>query len=139
MTINLQPQNTPSGDLHRPPAYDTCQTVSKPHPPKPNPLSPIYANQPHLTCPRPTQPSPTAASCPARCQNKHQQDNMIQHTITPFFPPFQPPPQSSSFGILIHASIAALKAANPAHPTAAACGPPLRARIAPVRQPAATP
>lgn len=46
-------------------------------------------------------------------------------------------PQSES-GIRIYASIAALKAANPPHPNAIACGPAFRARIAPVIHPAAT-
>lgn len=54
-------------------------------------------------------------------------------------PPSTQGPQSSSLGILIQASIAALNAANPAHPTAAACGPPCLANIAPVKHPAAAP
>jgi hypothetical protein len=45
----------------------------------------------------------------------------------------------SSLGIRKYASIAALNAAKPAHPKAAACGPAFAASTPPVIQPAATP
>lgn len=45
----------------------------------------------------------------------------------------------SSSGMRIYASIAAEKTANPAHPTAAACGPAFLANIPPVKHPPATP
>jgi hypothetical protein len=57
----------------------------------------------------------------------------------------QLPPQiigslpTSSAGMRIYASIAAENAAKPAHPSAAACGPPPLARKPPVKHPAATP
>ena len=47
-------------------------------------------------------------------------------------------PTQSLSGILIYASMAAEKAAKPAQPRAAACGPALYAKAPPVRHPAAT-
>jgi hypothetical protein len=75
---------------------------------------------------------PTSTSCMYSRSNLLYKSHQLPPQIIGSLP-------TSSAGMRIYASIAAENAAKPAHPSAAACGPPPLAKNPPVKHPAATP
>ena len=98
-------------------------------------------NSPQRATSRPKLPkTPTTSACicclavhfPTQLPNAYAHARIQKQRLNPI-----PSPQSLS-GIRMYASIAVLKAAKPTHPSAAALGPALYARIPPVTHPALT-
>lgn len=87
--------------------------------------------------------NPKRPQCLPKQTKTHAPSNVLKQT-RPFFSSsplcrfFHPGCSYSSDGMRIYASMAALNAAKPAHPAAAACGPAFAPRIPPVIQPAVT-